>query len=116
MTFDYTIILGNKLPPRSYVYLVLPKQNYYFVNLGATLTECLLYDCDDRFLSVKALTARSSSGSFDTEVPITDAYYNFDGRDELHDVIEISLNNEEDIEAGYNLKFQIYPCKNPPTL
>lgn len=62
------------------------------------------------------LTATSSSSSFDTEVPVDEVFFNVDGFDDKNDVLEILLDNEEDIAAGLNVRFSIYPCKNPPTL
>lgn len=116
VTLNYTVIISNKITPQGIVYLVLPKQNYWFIEEGAARKDCLLYDCEDRDLVLNVYTATSSSATFDTEIATIEVFYNVDGLDELHDIMEIYLDNDEDIVAGLNVRFSIYPCKNPPTL
>lgn len=117
VTFDYDVIIDNKITPNGIVTLVLPKQNYWFMRQGANIRECLIYDCDDTALKVTVKTAVSQSASYDTIIPVSEFFYNFEeGGDTDHDQLQILLANEEDIEPGLSIKFQIYPCKNPPTL
>ena len=116
VTLNYTVIIQNKITPKGIVYLVLPKQNYWFIDEGAPRKDCLLYDCEERDLVLTILTATSSSSSFSTEVPVAEVFFNVDGQDDKNDILEILLDNEEDIAAGLNVRFSIYPCKNPPTL
>ena len=116
VTLSYTLIVNNKITPRGIVNLVLPKQNYWFIDFGAPSKDCLLYDCEESDLELTVLTADYYSSTFKTEVAVSEVYYLVDGKDELHDIMEIHLSNEEDIEAGQNVRFSIYPCKNPPSL
>jgi hypothetical protein len=62
-TLSYEIIIGNPLLANGIVNMIIPKQNYWFIPLGAPSRECMLMDCDDTKLTVKAYQAASRTAS-----------------------------------------------------
>jgi hypothetical protein len=76
----------------------------------------LLYECYDNDLVVTAAYATSGGATTETSIDITDVYFDMEATDNLHDTFEITLANSIDIPKGYELRFTIFPCKNPPSL
>ena len=114
VTFRYDMILGNKITADGIVTLVIPKQNYYFVgDLGASVRECMLMDCDESLLEVSVKTALSSIAVVETDVEVDFVDFLFEEADELHDWFTIWLKNTDPIEAGLQLRVYLYPFKNP---
>jgi hypothetical protein len=65
---------------------------------------------------VTAAYATSNGATIETIIDLNDVYFMFEEIDLLHDTFEISLANTVEIPAGYELRFTIFPCKNPPSL
>jgi hypothetical protein len=91
VTLTYKIILGNPLPPRSIVHLYLPKQNYWFTNLGAPTRQSFLLDEDFDDFKVEVSSAVSKSATSSTPVTIGLIYLDPSFDDPTIDIVTIQL-------------------------
>ena len=76
----------------------------------------MLYDCFGGDMALTAAYATSNSASTQTTITIDDYYFTLEKTDENHDTIEIFLGNTAEIPSGYELRFTIFPIKNPASL